>query len=122
MPSSSATRDPLKMFPPPTTTASSAPASTASSTWLAVEPRLAESVPWPPLPARLSPESLRTTRFTEPSSEMAAPSASAPNLPAPSKATLERVAGEASHHDVLPDLLDGLLQEVADGLVKLPDV
>src|ERR687889_393872 len=73
MPSSSATRDPLKMFPPPTTTASSAPAS-------------------------------------------------APNLPAPSKADLERVAGEASHHDVLPDLLDGLLQEVADGLVRLPDV
>src|SRR3712207_8477445 len=112
MPSSSATCDPLKMFPPPTTTASSAPASTASSSWLAVDPRLPGSIPYPLSPARLSPESLRTTRFTGPSS----------GLPAPSKAYLELVAGEAPHDDVLANLLDGLLQEISDGLLWLPDV
>src|SRR5918997_5417469 len=112
MPSSRATWDPLKMFPPPTTTASSAPASTASRTWLAVESRLPGSMPYPPFPARLSPESLRTTRFTEPSSEMglAVPSALAPDLSAPSKVALERVAGEAPHDDVLADSLDSVLQ------------
>src|SRR5215216_4943463 len=121
MPSSSATCDPRKMFPPPTTIASSAPASTASRTSVAVDSRLPGSIPYPSPPARLSPESLRTTRFTGPSSEPrpAAPSVSASNLSALSKADLELVAREAPDDDVLSDLLDSLLQEIGDRLVRV---
>src|SRR5215217_1405593 len=97
--------------------ASSAPASTASSTCLAVTPRLSGSIPYPPSPARLSPESLRTTRRNGPSPEPAL----LPGLSVSSKASLDRVAGEAPHHYVLSDLLDGLLQEVADGPVRVLD-
>src|SRR5215213_6133746 len=106
------------MLPPPTTIANSAPAPTASRTPWAVESRLPGSIPYPPSPARLSPESLRTTRLTGPSSESPAPSSSPICLADPSTATpLELVVDEAPDHNVLAELLDGLLQQVPDRLV-----
>src|SRR5215204_4871533 len=123
MPSARAADDPRKMFPPPTTTASSAPASTASITPATTESRLAASMPRSESPARLSPESLRTTRLTGPSSESPAPSSSPVCLADPSTATpLELVVDEAPDHDVLAELLDGLLQQVPDHLVGFLDV
>src|SRR5215218_303850 len=111
------------MLPPPTTIANSAPASTASRTPWAVESRLPGSIPYPSSPARLSPESLRTTRLTGPSSESPAPSSSPVCLADPSTATpLELVVDEAPDHDVLAELLDGLLQQVPDRLVGFLDV
>src|SRR5215218_1103026 len=122
MPSSSATCEPRKMLPPPTTTASSAPASTASRTPFAVESRLSGSIPYPPSPARLSPESFSTTRLTGPSFESPASSFSALSLAGSSKVALKLVVDEAPDHDVLADLLDRLAQEISDRLVRLFDV
>jgi hypothetical protein len=84
-------------------------------------------MPYPPSPARLSPESLRTTRFTGPkaNSGSVAAALSPPGGAAPStlsSVALELVADEAADDDVLADPLDGILQEVADGLVRLLDV
>src|SRR5829696_8740404 len=111
------------MLPPPTTTASWAPTSTASKTPFAVESRLPGSIPYPPSPARLSPESLRTTRLTGPSSESPVSAVSPLSLADSSKAAvLELVVDEAPDHNVLADLLDGLLQEIAHRLVRLFDV
>src|SRR3712207_2244801 len=121
MPSSAATCEPRKMLPPPTTIANSAPASTASATLLAVQSRLAGSIPYPFSPARLSPESLRTMRFTGPSSESPVPS-DAPILAESSIVFLELVPDEAPDNDVLADPLNRVLQEVADRLVRLLDV
>src|SRR5215203_818021 len=115
--------EPRKMFPPPTTTASSAPASTASITPATTESRLAASMPRSESPARLSPEILRTTRLTGPSSESPAPLISPVCLADPSTALrLELVVDETPDHDVLANLLDGFLQQISDGLVGLLDV
>src|SRR5215218_1481672 len=123
MPSARAADDPRKMFPPPTTTASSAPASTASITPATTESRLAASIPRSESPARASPEILSTTRFTGPSSESPAPSISPAGRVDPSTAArLELVVDETPDHDVLADLLDGLLQQLAHGLIGLLDV
>src|ERR671920_1699343 len=123
MPSACAAEEPRKMFPPPTTTASSAPASTASITPATTESRLAASIPRSDSPASASPEILRTTRLTGPSSESPAPLI-APVCPAdPSTALrLELVVDETPDHDVLANFLDGFLQQLADGLVGFLDV
>src|ERR671933_2556319 len=127
MPSASATCEPRKMFPPPTTMASSAPSSSASMTWLAVPSRLTGSMPYPPSPARLSPESLSTTRLTGPNLGSMGAVFSPHTGVASSKLRaysrrLELVTDEPTDDDVLADLLDRLLKEVAHALVRLPDI
>src|SRR5215210_3210762 len=100
------------MFPPPTTIANSAPAETASTTWLAVASRLSGSIPYPPSPAKLSPESLRTTRFTGPKADSGStgaalsPPAGAGSSTLSSQLVLELVADEAADDNVLADPLN----------------
>src|SRR5918997_887151 len=83
-------------------------------------------MPYPPSPARLSPESLSTTRLTGPSSDLSAASFSPPAGAASSNAlaprALKLVVNEAPDDYVLAEPLDRVLQEVPDGLVRVFDV
>src|SRR5919107_778533 len=104
------------MLPPPTTTASSAPAHRLYGfTW--VYP-LAAVITGKALPRELQDHALYGAEPRE-----RGPVGLDPGFGGLVHGRLlEFVVDEAPNHDVLADLLDGLLQEIADRLVRLLDI
>src|SRR5512143_3705743 len=98
---------PRKMLPPPGTMPICSPSPCTSRISSASASITASSTPCSPPPARISPESLRRTRCQRRATALL---------------LAEPEPREAPHHDVLPGLAGGLLDQVADLDLVVPDV